>query len=192
MIFFKKEKKINDKTSSWRTYWYAYTECVTCTQNSLCTPEWTTVVSGLHAILLADFHIVWKRNRSRWEDALDRVHWPQREQAQTQCWREMGAQYFFCDGHREFQTQNCGMGSWAGQMETCLQSMVDWKTSLSCSVITPSHSWRPQPHPGKRGRVEVQRGASRQVSNVFWFVLCLGKLFSFKGKYPIAEKEHTK
>lgn len=169
-----------------------YAKCVTWTQNRMCTPTWTTVVSGLHAILLADFHIVWKRNRRRWEDALDRSHWHQREQAQTWCWSEVEVQYVFCDRHREFRTQNRGMALWAGQIETCPHSMVHGKTSSSCSVFILSHSWQLQPHPGKSGGEEVQRGASRQVGYGVWLVLCLGKLFSFKGKNLIAEKERTK
>lgn len=77
-------------------------------------------------------------------------------------------------------------------METCLHSVVHAKTSSLCSVFTLSHSWQLQPHPGKGGGEEVQRGASRQGGYGVWFVLCLGKLFSFEGKYLIAEKECTK
>lgn len=48
-----------------------YAECITGTQNRMCTP-WTTVLLQLQAILLADFHIVWKRNGRRWKNTLDR------------------------------------------------------------------------------------------------------------------------
>lgn len=169
-VFFKERK---EKENKWWNIFLKdilkhFMQCVTCTKNRMYTPTWTTVLLGLHAILLADFHIVWERNRRKWEDVLDRGLWHQSEQAQTPCWSEIGAQYFFRDSHREFQIQNCGMESWAGQMETCLHSTVHGETSLSCSVFTLSHSWQLQPHPGKRGGEEVQRGASRQVDYGVW------------------------
>lgn len=65
------------------------------------------------------------------------------------------------------------------------------KTSSSCSVFTLRHSWQLQPHPGKSGGEEEQRGASRQMG--LWGLVCkvLRKAVQLQGKYLIAETGRT-